>query len=461
MSSTFRMILSKTLSIITIYLFSIQLLGQSHQEKVDQLFETALQKGQVYQNLEYLCKVVGNRLSGSPGAAAAVEYSRSLMADYGFDSVWLQPVMVPNWKRGKKEVVRISESTMGTIELNALALGNAVGTGSTGVSAEIIEARDMNHLDELGKQVEGKIVFINGKADPTQYETFRAYGGAVQQRAYGASEAARYGAKAVIIRSITQSQDDIPHTGSLRYKANMSRITAVAISTNDADMLSNLLKKGTVKCYVETHCKMMEDVLSYNVIGQINGVESKEVIAVGGHLDSWDVGEGAHDDGSGCMQAIEALRLLKATGYQPKRNIRAVMWVNEENGLAGGREYARVAEAQGENHLAALESDRGGFLPIGFTSTGEDSKQNAFKTYRQYFLPWGIHDFERPGGGADIGPLAQQGTFLVGLLPDGQRYFRYHHTPADVFEAVDRRELEMGAAAMAGMLYLIDQTGLE
>ncbi|MFZ9044916.1 MAG: M20/M25/M40 family metallo-hydrolase [Cyclobacteriaceae bacterium] len=449
------------LQLIILCFISLRLTGQDHQDKVNQLFKKALSDGHVYSNLEVLCKEVGNRLSGSPGAAAAVEYTRALMSDYGFDSVWLQPVMVPNWKRGKKEILRINQSVMGSMELNALALGNAIGTGPDGIAADVIIAKDMDHLEELGKQVEAKIVFINGKADPTMYQTFRAYGGAVLQRAYGASEAAKYGARAVIIRSITQSQDDIPHTGSLRYKANMPRITAVAISTNDADMLSSLLSKGKVSAYVETHCEMKPDVLSYNVIGQINGQESDDYIAVGGHLDSWDVGEGAHDDGTGCMQGIEALRLLKETGYKPKRNLRAVMWMNEENGLAGGREYARVAESLGEKHLAAMESDRGGFLPIGFTSTGDESRQNILQSFKKYFHSWGLHDFEKPGGGADIGPLAQQGTFLVGLLPDGQRYFRYHHTPEDIFEAVDRRELEMGAAAMASMLYLIDQTGLE
>jgi carboxypeptidase Q len=451
----------KSLFFLILISSSILAFAQDHQQKVNELFKTVLSEGEVYQNLEFLCKGVGNRLSGSPGAAAAVEYTRALMEDYGFDSVWLQPVMVPNWKRGKKEIIRINESVMGSLSLNGLALGNAIGTGSEGVAGEIIEAKDLDHLEELGKKVEGKIVFLNGKADPTLYETFRAYGGAVVQRAFGASEAAKYGAKAVIIRSITQSSDDIPHTGSLRYKPNMPRITAVAISTNDADMLSNLLTKGSVTGYVETHCEMKENVLSYNVIGQINGSSSDEIIAVGGHLDSWDVGEGAHDDGSGCMQAIEALGLIKASGYQPSRNIRAVMWMNEENGLAGGTEYAKQAELLNEKHFAAIESDRGGFLPIGFTSTGDETKQNVLRSFQKYFLPWGIHDFERAGGGADIGPLAKQGTFLVGLLPDGQRYFRYHHTPADVFETVDRRELEMGSAAMAAMIYLIDQTGLE
>ncbi|MFT4736539.1 MAG: carboxypeptidase Q [Cyclobacteriaceae bacterium] len=448
------------ISVILLFLTPAFGYSQDYQKTVDTIFEEALSNGEVYGNLEYLCKEVGNRLSGSPGAAAAVEYTRALMIDYGFDTVYLQPVMVPNWKRGQKEILTINQSSIGSFSLKSLALGNSVGTGALGLSAQVIEASGMEELEKLGKQVEGKIVFLNGKMNAANYRTFKAYGNAVVQRAYGASEAAKYGAKAVIVRSITQANDDTPHTGSLRYKPNITRIPAVAISTNDADLLSSLLSKSTLSVYLETHCEMKADILSHNVIGQINGSDGDKYIAAGGHLDSWDVGEGAHDDGSGCMQGIEALRLLKEIGYQPKNNLRAVMWMNEENGGAGGRGYADAALKLKEKHLAALESDRGGFLPIGFTSSGVEEQQAIFKSFATYFKKWGLHDFEQSGGGADIGPLAQQETFLVGLLPDGQRYFRYHHTPADVFETVDRRELEMGAAAMASMMMLIDQTGL-
>ncbi len=436
-------------------------LGQSDSAVVKSIYDEALSNSPVYENLRVLCKDVGNRLSGSTGAAAAVEYTRQLMMEYDFDTVFLQPVMVPWWVRGKKEIARVTDSKAGSLELDILALGNSVGTGPEGVRAQVVEVSGMEEVEELGKELEGKIVFYNGPMDRTLTETFRAYGNAVIQRAYGASEAAKYGAKAVIVRSMTQALDDVPHTGSLRYKPNMPRIPAVAVSTEDAELLSLLLKQEQVELYLETHCEIREDVLSYNVIGQLNGSEfPDEYIAVGGHLDSWDVGEGAHDDGSGCMQAIEALRLFKELGIQPKRTIRAVMWMNEENGLAGGREYARVAAEEGLNHIAAIESDRGGFLPIGFSSTGDSESQTKLRSWKSLFLPYGLYNFDRNGGGADIGPLAQNGTFLIGLLPDGQRYFRYHHTPADVFEAVDRRELELGAASMSALIYLIDQYGL-
>ena len=433
-----------------------------HEATIKKIYDEALTQGHAYENLRVLCKDVGHRLSGSSGAAAAVEYTKQLMESYGFDTVYLQPVMVPHWVRGKKEVVRaINSEKHGTFEMNALALGNSVGTGPDGVLAEVIEVSGIDEVNKLGKKVEGKIVFYNGQMDKTIINTFGAYGGAVVQRSSGASEAAKYGAKAIVIRSVTNRQDDIPHTGSLRYKALINQIPAVAISTNDADKLSNILKEQTLKIYIETHSQMLPNVLSYNVIGELKGSESPdEIIAVGGHLDSWDVGEGAHDDGSGCVQAIEAVRLFKALGIKPKRTIRAVMWMNEENGLRGGVEYARVAKEKGENHIAALESDSGGFQPIGFSSSGTEEQKSRLKSWRNYFLPYRVWDFDQNGGGADIGPLRSHGTLLIGLRPSTQRYFIYHHTPADVFEAVDQRELELGAASMGAMIYLLDREGL-
>ncbi len=438
--------------------------GQNHEENIKKLYDEAMSNGHVHQNLRVLCKEIGNRLSGSPEAAAAVEYTRQLMESYDFDTVYLQPVMVPHWVRGGKDIVRITNSNkVGTKELNSLALGNAIGTGPGGMTGEIVEVASIEEVDKLGKKLEGKIVFYNGKMDPTVINNFSAYGSAVVQRAYGASEAGKHGAKAVIIRSVTNRKDDIPHTGSLRYKPLMPRIPAFAISTNDADLLSDLLKEqADLNVYVESHGKQLEDKLSYNVIGEIKGSEfPDEIISVGGHLDSWDVGEGAHDDGSGCMQAIEALRLYKALDWKPKRTIRAVMWMNEENGLRGGQEYARVAKEKDEKHIAAIESDAGGFRPLGFSSSGDESQRDKLKSWRDYFTKYGVWNFDQQGGGADIGPLRDLGTLLIGLRPNTQRYFIYHHTPADVFEAVDQRELELGAASMAALMYLIEQEGLD
>ncbi|MEO9477298.1 MAG: M28 family peptidase [Cyclobacteriaceae bacterium] len=446
-------------------LFLIPLAGmaQDHEAFIKKVYDEQLTNSPVYENLRYLCKEIGSRLSGSPQAAAAVEYTRQLMTDYGFDTVYLQPVMVPHWVRGNTEIVRVVNSEKhGSLDLRCIALGNAVGTGQDGVMAEVIEVKSIEEVNKLGKKVEGKIVFYNGPMDPTQTYSFDAYGDAVIQRAYGASEAGKFGAKAVVVRSMTTRHDDTPHTGTLVYKPLMPRIPAMAISTNDANKLSKLIsqEKG-LKLYVESHCEMKEDVLSYNVIGEIRGSEfPDEIMVVGGHLDSWDVGEGAHDDGGGCMQSIEVGRTFISLGYEPKRTLRVVMFMNEENGLGGGKKYAEIAKLKGEKHIAALESDSGSFDPEGFTSMGDEDAVAKMKSWKPLFYPYGVYNFDLEGCGADISPMEGYCPLLLEVLPDPQRYFRYHHTPDDVFEAVDQRELERGAATMTSMIYLIDQEGI-
>ena len=454
--------MKSTLSILLLLPFLS--LSQSKEEMVKKIYDETLNNSPVHETLRVLCKDIGNRLSGSPQAAAAVEYTKQLMESYGFDTVYLQPVMVPHWVRGEKEIARITNSQkLGAFEMKTLALGNSVGSGPEGILAEVIELGGLEEVDSYAKKLEGKIVFFNGRMDPTVINNFSAYGKAVAQRAWGASDAAKYGAKAVLVRSMTNRLDDIPHTGSLRYKPLIGQIPAVAISTNDSERLSALLKEqDDLKVFVRTTSRMLESVLSYNVVGEIRGSEfPDEIISVGGHLDSWDVGEGAHDDGSGCVQAIDALRTFKALGIQPKRTLRAVMWMNEENGLMGGREYAKVAEELGENHIAAIESDAGGFRPLGFSMAGSEAQKAKVKAWKDLFTPYGVWNFGQEGGGADIGPLQNLGTLLIGLRPNTQRYFIYHHTNEDVFEAVDKRELELGAASMSALMYLLDQEGVD
>jgi len=437
--------------------------AQSHEEIIKKIYDEALTNSPIYENLRVLCKDVGHRLSGSPQAAAAVEYTRQLMESYGFDSVYLQPVMVPHWVRGEKEIARVVNSDkLGSFDLNVLALGNSVGTGEDGIVAPVIELSSVEEVEDYNGKLKDKIVFFNGKMDPTLTNDFSAYGKAVVQRAYGASDAAKYGAKAVIVRSVTNRVDDIPHTGSLVYKPLAPQIPAVAISTNDAEKLSALLKdQNDLNVFIRTTSEMKEDKLSYNVIGELKGSEKpEEIIAVGGHLDSWDVGEGAQDNGGGCMQGIEALRLFKALDIRPKRTLRAIMWMNEENGLRGGRQYAKVATENGETHIAAIESDAGSFSPQGFKTSGNQAQRDKIQSWSSYFKPFGLWSFDQLGGGADISPLADQGTLLIGLAPSSERYFIYHHTNEDVFEAVDKRELELGAASMSALIYLLDREGL-
>jgi carboxypeptidase Q len=456
--------MTRSLLILIFILLSLFTFAQSNdQTAIKSIFDTELTQGKSYSMLEFLATKIGARLSGSPGAAAAVEWSRHTMEDFA-DSVKLQPVMVPHWVRGQKEIARIVNSKKrGTIELNVCALGGSVGTGPEGVSASIIEVKNFDELKSLGsKNVQGKIVFFNRPMDPTKIHTFAAYGGAVDQRANGPSEAAKLGAIGVIVRSMASNVDDFPHTGGLRYAPNVAKIPAIAVSTKDAELLSKLLKEEKeLQVYFESHCETLPDAPSFNVIGEIKGSEyADQIIVVGGHLDSWDLSQGAHDDGAGCVQAMEILRLFKVIGYKPKRTIRAVMFMNEENGLKGGLEYAKQSDLAKEKHIAAIESDRGGFTPRGFSMTATDEVVAKIKSWKPLLEPYGLTDFDQEGGGADIGPLGAQNVPLIGFLPDSQRYFSYHHTSDDTFDKVNKRELELGTASMAALIYLIDQYGL-
>ncbi len=451
---------------ITLF-YSVQLHAQSKDSIViRKIYDVALKEGKSYQMLEHLTTKIGARLSGSEGAAKAVEWTNQIMKSYGFDTVYLQPVMVPHWVRGKKEVGQVVRGPKKSdrVALNICALGGSVGTGAAGVMANVVEVKSFDELAKLGTAgVQGKIVFYNQPMDPTLISTFSAYGKAGFQRSRGASEAAKYGAVGVIVRSLGVNIEDYPHTGSMSYALNIPKIPAVAISTNHAEILSAmLLENRDLKFYFETYCETLPDAPSFNVVGELKGSEfPDEFIAVGGHLDSWDLAQGAHDDGTGCVQSIEVLRIFKAMGYKPKRSIRAVMFMNEENGLRGGLEYANQAKLRNEKHIAAMESDAGGFTPRGFTMSAPAEVKAKIRSWKPLLEPYGLTDFSQDGGGADIGPLAPQGVALIGFLPDSQRYFSYHHTPEDTFDKVDKRELELGAGAMTALIYLIDQYGLK
>ena len=428
------------------------------------VYDEALGNGQAYNNLRYLCKDIGPRLSGSEGAENAVAFTKAKMEEYGFDTVFLQSVMVPKWVRGEKEIANAILSSGEEISLNICALGNSVGTKEGGIRAGIIEVKSFEELESLGKEaIKGKIVFYNKPMDPRFIRTGRAYGSAGFQRWAGPSEAAKYGAIASINRSLSSALDDFPHTGSTGYKLNLPKIPGAAISTNDAEKLSSLLQENPdLEVFLKMNCEMQGEVESFNVIGDLKGSENPEkVIVVGGHLDSWDLGEGAHDDGTGVMQSLETLRILKSIGYRPKNTLRAVMFMNEENGLKGGRRYAEWAEENSISHVAAIESDGGGFSPRGFGYTLPDTTvEPSITQYKPYLEKREMFVLRRGGGGADIGPLRNQNVPLFGLDVDGQRYFYYHHTADDVFERVNDRELHLGAAAMSCLMVLIDNLGI-
>lgn len=429
---------------------------------IRRIYNEALSNGKSYEWLRHLTKQIGPRLSGSDGAQKAVDWTKQVMEKEGFDRVFLQEVMVPHWVRGAKEEAYIHVGKQKTT-VPIAALGGSVATAPTGVEAQVIEVKSFPELRALGaEKVKGKIVFFNRPMDPTKLNTFEAYGGAVDQRANGATEAAKLGAVGAIVRSMSNRHDDQPHTGGTRYGTGVPLIPTAAISTNGADLLSrSLTENPSLTFYFKQNCETLPDAKSYNVVGEIKGSEKPdEIIVVGGHLDSWDLAEGAHDDGSGCVQSMDVLRIMKALGIKPKRTLRAVMFMNEENGLRGGIKYADLAKQNNEKTIAAIESDEGGFTPRGFGIVGTPEQRTKAMRWTPLLAPYGLTDIGPGSGGADIGPLAQTGTVLFGFKPDSQRYFDYHHTPVDRFEAVSQRELELGAASMAALTYLLDQYGL-
>ena len=440
-------------------------LSQTDEKVISDIYTNSLTKGQSYNWLDYLSNNIGSRLSGSLGAEKAVAWTKEELEKLGLDKVWLQPVMVPKWVRGIPEFAYIETKPGNTIKVNICALGGSISTPSTGLKAKIVEVSGVEELEKLGRdKIKDKIVFFNRPMDASLINTFESYGGCVNQRYSGAMEASKFGAIGVIVRSMNLRIDDLPHTGSMTYGdiSPIDRIPSAAISTKHADLLSGMLKlDSNIQFYFKQNSKQLDDVLSHNVIGEITGTEyPDEYIVVGGHLDSWDLGDGAHDDGAGCTQSMEVLRLLKLSGIKPKRSIRVVLFMNEENGLRGGNKYAEIAAQKNENHIFALESDAGGFTPRGFYFDCDQSNFEQILSWKSLFKPYLIHFFELGGSGADIGPLKNETNVLSGLKPDSQRYFDYHHAPNDTFDAVNKRELELGAATMTSLIYLIDKYGI-
>lgn len=424
------------------------------------IYDYMLTQSKCYPNLEHLCRKVGGRLSGSPQAGKAVEWARNAMYAAGADTVFLQPCMVPRWERGQSEKCELLAGKERR-PLRGTALGSSVGTGGKGITAQVVEVSSFADLEKLGTgNIKGKIVFFNVYFDQTKVRPGHAYGEAVKHRARGASYAARYGAVAMVIRSMTSGFDDEPHTGNMVYDTAISplRIPAIALGYQSADLLHQAIaSNSTPRLYIETHCRQLPDVLSYNVVGQINGKRSpKEFIVAGGHLDSWDNGEGAHDDGAGVVQCIETIAAFRALGLVPGHSIRAIAFMNEENGLAGGTAYAQWATKNNEKHLAALETDAGGYSPRGFGIDTTSGLYQRVAEWRQLFHPYMIDRIEPGGGGADLSALEKTGVPCIGFEPDTQRYFDIHHTAQDTFDKINKRELELGAAAITSLLYLLD-----
>lgn len=457
------MIMKKGLLIVAGFLCAATGFSQDKDSvMVKKIVDEVMTNANAYSNLRILCKQVGQRISGSENYNKAVILTSKMLKEAGADTVYLQECMVPHWVRGKKEKGEIILPTGKKFVLHLTALGNSVGTPANGISAPVIEIRSMAELEHLKKDIKGKIVFFNFRMDPTNINTFRSYGQSGVSRTHGPALAAKYGAIGALVRSLAINLNDIPHTGVTVYNDSFPKIPAVAISTNDAEYLSKELKKGSgTKAWFSTDCKILPDAKAHNVVGEIRGSGfPDEIITVGGHLDSWDLAEGANDDGSGVMQSIEVLRTMKALGIRPKRTVRAVLFADEENGGRGGKSYLNGAKSKNEKHIFALESDAGGFTPRSFGFSATNEQFNKVMGWKNLFYPYGVYEFSKGGGGSDIGPLREIGTALAGLQPDSQRYFDIHHAATDVFENVSERELNLGAASMTALIYLVSEYGM-
>lgn len=441
--------------------FSLSLFAQNDSLMLDKIYHESFYKGQAYDDLRYLTKEIGHRISGSDRAEKAVRWSKELMETLPFDRVYLQDVIVPYWDRGPEEKAKIADSGE---ELQVLALGGSVATPSAGITAEVLEVEYLADLKDHSDEVYGKIVFVNKPWDESIVETGVAYGLNSSQRSRGPSEVAKHGGVAYLFRSLaSSSRDDYPHTGGTRYTKGIDSIPAMAISAVGADRLSEALKENPkTKVYLHQESKWKGPVQSHNVIAEWKGSEQPDkIITIGGHIDSWDVGEGAHDNGTGTMGTLDAIRTLMNLGYKPRHTIRLVFYMNEENGVHGAIKYGEEALENKETIVAAIESDAGGFAPRGFDIKASEAAvrwiQGEWKPlFEEKF--W-VSRFLEGAPGVDSGVWGRHfpHTVMFNFRPDPHRYFDLHHTAKDVFEAVDRRELQSGVAAIASLLYLVDR----
>ncbi len=426
------------------------------------MVRNALTERTGYKWLKDLLKI-GPRLSGSPGNFKAVEWVKNKMKEIGLDSVWLQKCKVPHWVRGNIEEAELLNARGKKIRnLHIADLGGSIGTPPNGLVANVVEVKSFDELKMLGTKAKNKIIFFNEKFDYGEINTFKAYSKAVKKRVYGAIEAAKVGAKAILIRTVGSAYDNKPHTGNMHYAKDIKKIPAAALGAIDSDYLSDvLIHHPDYKIKLKMNCENLPDTISYNVIGEIKGSEfPNQVIVVGGHLDCWDKGVGAHDDGAPALQTLEALDLIKRLDLKPKRTIRCVLFANEENGLNGGKTYGKYADTvKSETHIASIESDRGAFTPRGFSVKSDKNTLEKIKSWLPV-LNNALIDWVKPGGsGADVGQIKKVKA-SIGYVPDAQRYMDLHHSDNDTFDKVHPREMELGTAAIAILSYIISQEGL-
>ncbi len=436
--------------------------AQSDSLYITKIADEIFHNSKAYSNLHTLTKTIGARLSGSPQTYMAEKWGEEVLRQAGAEQVYLQKAMIPHWVRGgKDEAAMLIGKTRQPLAV--IALGNSVSGKPGGITAPMILIRDFDELEKRKDEIKGKIVFFNHPFNLDFVWMFNAYSEAVPYRVFGASRAAKYGALGVLVRSMSASADNFPHTGAMIYNDSFPKIPALAVGLQDADKLvAASATQKDIRLFISTNAHTLPDTVGYNVIGEWKGTtHPEEYITVGGHLDSWDPAEGASDDGTGCVQSVEILRALKAIGYKPNRTIRVVLFTDEENGGRGAKAYSAEARGKNEKHIFALESDGGGFTPRGFSFMGNSVQLSAVQAFLPLLIPYGVTSFSSGGAGADVEPLNESNGALAGeLIPDSQRYFDYHHAANDVFEKVNKRELELGAINMAALIYLIDKYGL-
>ena len=408
----------------------------------------ALVSNRAWDRLAHLTDHIGHRLSGSRNLERAIEWALAEMKRDGLDNVRGEKVMVPHWVRGEESLELTAPRPM---KLAMLGLGNSVGTPADGITAEAVVVRNFAELDALGERVRGKIVVYN--------VPFTNYGATVQYRGSGASRAARYGAAAALVRSITPVSLQSPHTGALNYDQRQPKIPSAAISIEAAEMLQRLHDRGdrpTLRLKMEA--KFLPDAESANVVAELRGSEKPdEVVVLAGHFDSWDVGQGAHDDGGGCIIAWEAVRLLKELGLRPRRTIRVVLYTNEENGLRGGNAYRDAHRAELAKHIFAIESDSGTYRPegLGLAASAPPQVRSNLLEIAKLLSGIGADGIASSGGGADIGPIMREGVLGASLDVDGSHYFDIHHTASDTLDKINPRDLQLCVATMAVFAYTI------
>lgn len=420
----------------------------NYREPAGRIIGAALTSDKAYERLAYLTDQIGNRLSGSKSLERAITWAISEMKGDGLDNVRGEKVMVPHWMRGEESLEMTSPLPQ---KLTVLGLGNSIGTPVAGIAADAVVVRNFDELDALGEQVRGKIVVYN--------VPFTTYGPTVRYRGAGASRAARWGAVAALVRSVTPASLQTPHTGSMAYDEKQPKIPVAAITIEGAEMLQRLQDRGvTPTLRLKMDAKFLPDAESANVIAEIKGTEKPdEIVVISGHFDSWDVGQGAHDDGGGCIVAWEAVRLLKELGLRPRRTIRVVLYTNEENGLRGGNAYRDAHRGELAKHVLAIESDSGTYRPEGLGLAAEAPPQARanLREIGKLLASIRAHAIAADGGGADIGPIMREGVIGASLDVDGTHYFDIHHTPADTLDKISREDLALCVATMAVYAYVV------